>query len=231
MAICMLCGHDARLDACDFPTSISSSISTATSSSCSDVLLAYDDRMNFHSKGVGSPHPERPDRLRAVMSKLLASGLADCCKLISCREATVEELETVHTRELIEHNEELSSSACQLGEGQSICVTADLYVNQNTYLCSRLAAGGAAEVAGAVARKEVSAGAAIIRPPGHHAESGNSMGFCFFNNAAVAARSAQANGANRVMILDWDVHHGNGTHEIFDEDPSVLYVSIHRHDG
>lgn len=66
---------------------------------------------------------------------------------------------------------------------------------------------------------------------GHHAESGMAMGFCFFNNAAVAARAAQAAGAGRVLILDWDVHHGNGTQQIFEQDPSVLYMSLHRHDG
>ena len=80
-------------------------------------------------------------------------------------------------------------------------------------------------------RGEASNGAAVVRPPGHHAESGQAMGFCFFNNAAVAARAAQAAGARRVLILDWDVHHGNGTQHIFENDPSVLYMSIHRYDG
>lgn len=72
---------------------------------------------------------------------------------------------------------------------------------------------------------------AIIRPPGHHAESNMAMGFCFFNNAAVAARAAQKAGAEKVLIMDWDVHHGNGTQHIFEDDPSVLYMSIHRWDG
>ena len=80
-------------------------------------------------------------------------------------------------------------------------------------------------------RGEAAHGAAIVRPPGHHAESGMAMGFCFFNNAAVAARAAQRAGAKRVLIFDWDVHHGNGTQHIFESDPSVLYMSIHRWDG
>ena len=73
---------------------------------------------------------------------------------------------------------------------------------------------------------------ALTAPPcaGHHAESGMAMGFCFFNNAAVAARAAQAAGAQRVLILDWDIHHGNGTQHIFDDDPSVMYMSLHRYD-
>jgi len=84
-------------------------------------------------------------------------------------------------------------------------------------------------VAVAVVQGLAPAGAAIIRPPGHHAEGGLAMGFCYFNNAAVAARAAQrVGGAERVLILDWDVHHGNGTAAIFDEDPSVMYMSIHR---
>ena len=80
-------------------------------------------------------------------------------------------------------------------------------------------------------RGMVQNGAAIVRPPGHHAESGVAMGFCYFNNAGLAARAAQAAGARRVLILDWDVHHGNGTQHIFERDPSVMYMSIHRYDG
>lgn len=74
-------------------------------------------------------------------------------------------------------------------------------------------------------------GAAIVRPPGHHAEGGMAMGFCYFNNAGLAARAAQAAGARRILVLDWDVHHGNGTQHIFERDPGVMYMSIHRYDG
>ncbi|EIE24210.1 histone deacetylase, partial [Coccomyxa subellipsoidea C-169] len=80
-------------------------------------------------------------------------------------------------------------------------------------------------------RGAVQNGAAIVRPPGHHAESGMAMGFCYFNNAGLAARAAQAAGARRVLVLDWDVHHGNGTQHIFEHDPGVMYMSIHRYDG
>lgn len=85
-------------------------------------------------------------------------------------------------------------------------------------------------VAEAVARGEARQGVAVVRPPGHHAESNTAMGFCFFNNAAIAARAAQAAGAKKIIIFDWDVHHGNGTQHIFYDDKSVLYMSIHRHD-
>ncbi len=80
-------------------------------------------------------------------------------------------------------------------------------------------------------RGAVQNGAAIVRPPGHHAEGGMAMGFCYFNNAGLAARAAQAAGARRVLVLDWDVHHGNGTQHIFEHDPGVMYMSIHRYDG
>jgi histone deacetylase 6 len=79
-------------------------------------------------------------------------------------------------------------------------------------------------------RGDVRAAAAIVRPPGHHAESNTAQGFCIFNNAAVAARAAQAQGAEKVLIMDWDVHHGNGTQKIFEDDPSVLYISVHRYE-
>lgn len=82
-----------------------------------------------------------------------------------------------------------------------------------------------------VCRREFKHGAAIVRPPGHHAESNMAMGFCFFNNAAIAARAAQKAGARKVVVLDWDIHHGNGTQHIFEADPSVLYISIHRWEG
>jgi histone deacetylase 6 len=107
----------------------------------------------------------------------------------------------------------------------------DCYLGPETFDCARLAAGAAAEAAVAVARGQAPSAAAVIRPPGHHAESGLAMGFCFFNNAAVAARAAQRAGCRRVLVLDNDVHHGNGTQHIFEADPTVLYASLHRHDG
>jgi len=109
--------------------------------------------------------------------------------------------------------------------------TSDTYSNESTASSARLAAGACVDVAVAVAKGIAPSGAAICRPPGHHAESSMAMGFCFFNNAAVAARAAQKAGARKVLILDWDVHHGNGTQHIFEGDSSVLYMSIHRHDG
>lgn len=172
---------------------------------------------------------------------------ADRCRRIACREATHEELFAVHAKSLVHRISQISSVRGELKrqvdasasdpvplipafDPLAACLPSDCYVNEHTFDCASLAAGTSAEVAIRVARGEFPHGAAIVRPPGHHAESGMSMGFCFFNNAAVAARAAQSAGARRVIILDWDVHHGNGTQHIFDDDPSVLYISLHRHD-
>jgi len=114
----------------------------------------------------------------------------------------------------------------------SINISPDTYVNPHTALCAALSAGACVDVAVQVATGTAKAGIAVVRPPGHHAESNTAMGFCFYNNAGVAARAAQqVPGIKRVMILDWDIHHGNGTQHIFEDDPTVLYASLHRHDG
>jgi len=226
--VCETCGHDSAVD--PLTVTPAGDYAWCRPGVDRDVAIVYDDRMTLHQKGDSSPHPERPDRLRAIMYRLLSSGLAARCKRIDCREATLEELLCVHSEQLVERNKQISDSVSMAPDNESLRLSSDLYINKHTFQCAKLAAGGSAQVAAAVARKEASAGAAIVRPPGHHAESGNAMGFCFFNNAAVAARVAQRNGAQKVMIVDWDVHHGNGTQNIFLDDPSVLYISLHRYD-
>jgi histone deacetylase 6 len=144
---------------------------------------------------------------------------------VPARLATKQELLSVHTQDHL-HRLQLFCS----GQVPPSAIPSDTYINQHTLQCAALAAGSAAEVAVRVWRGEGPCGAAIIRPPGHHAESNTAMGFCFFNNAAVAARAVQDAGAERVLILDWDVHHGNGTQHIFEHDDSVLYMSLHRYD-
>ncbi|GBF97132.1 histone deacetylase [Raphidocelis subcapitata] len=211
-------------------------------------LLAYDPRLLQHRALRSRSHPERPERTSAVMARLAAAGLSDRCRQVPCRAATDAELAAVHDLDLISQVRRGSGALGGGGGGRGSAAGAppasinhgheaglprvlDCYLTAQTFACASLAAGSAAEVAAAVARGAAPGGAAIIRPPGHHAESGVAMGFCLFNNAAVAARAAQAAGARRVLIVDWDVHHGNGTQEIFEADPSVLYMSIHRHDG
>src|SRR6185312_5987499 len=104
----------------------------------------------------------------------------------------------------------------------------DTYFSPGTWAAARAAAGSACELAQRVMRGELSRGIAVVRPPGHHATRDRAMGFCLLNNVAAAAAAARAGGAARVAILDWDVHHGNGTQDIFWDDPNVLYLSVHQ---
>ncbi|KAL0025680.1 hypothetical protein WJX77_003831 [Trebouxia sp. C0004] len=228
--LCMDCGHAPSQDDELFDQRQSCDVAA---SAPERVVLAYDERMTLHVEGQGSSHPERPDRIRAVMARLTASGITDRCLTMPVREATAAEVTACHgpdhmTR--VASKSALAAADAVAGGPGRAHFSPDTYLNQHTLLCARLAAGACADVAVAVVRQEAATGVAIVRPPGHHAESNTAMGFCFFNNAAIAARAAQAAGAERVLILDWDVHHGNGTQEIFEEDPTVMYMSIHRHD-
>ncbi|KTF79442.1 hypothetical protein cypCar_00016912, partial [Cyprinus carpio] len=107
-----------------------------------------------------------------------------------------------------------------------------IWNEMHTSTASRMAAGSVTELAFRVAKGELKNGFAVVRPPGHHADPSNPMGFCFFNSVAIAAKQLQQKlSASKILIVDWDVHHGNGTQEIFYNDPSVLYVSLHRYDN
>lgn len=186
------------------------------------TAIGFDERMLLHEE-TGKLHPERPNRLRAIMGGLQASGLlSGGCFSIPAREATLAELELVHTTNHI--------SAVQATEREEVTryFTSDTYANKHSALAARLAAGICADLASAIMTGKAHNGFAVVRPPGHHAEQENVMGFCLHNNACVAARAAQAAGARKVLIVDWDVHHGNGTQAIFEQDPTILYISLHR---
>jgi acetoin utilization deacetylase AcuC-like enzyme len=166
-------------------------------------------------------HPERPERLRAVAAAL--DGFGSALVHRAPRPATPEELYAVHDRAYVE----LVRRAAAAGAGQ---LDPDTYVSRASFDVALLAAGACADLALRVARGNARAGFAAVRPPGHHAEGDRAMGFCLFNNAAIAARAVQREaGVERVLILDWDVHHGNGTQHTFETDPSVLYVSTHQY--
>eukprot|EP00850_Spirogloea_muscicola_P014193 SM000100S09420 [mRNA] locus=s100:256222:261671:- [translate_table: standard] len=189
------------------------------------TAVGFDSRMLMHEEGHMSPHPERPDRLRAIIGGLAAAGLfPGQCIPIPAREVTQKELLKVHSNEHVD----VVESSCQ---SQERYFTPDTYSNQYSARAARLAAGSAVDLAVAIATGNARNGVALVRPPGHHAEGDAVMGFCLHNNVAVAARAAQEAGAKKVLIVDWDVHHGNGTQMIFEKDPSVLFISIHRHDG
>jgi len=183
------------------------------------VEVIADPRYAAHEGPEG--HPERPERLRAVAAAI--DRFAGALTARAPRPATPDELFAVHDRAHVEH----VRRAAAAGAGQ---LDPDTFVSRESYEVALLAAGACADLALRVARGDARAGFAAVRPPGHHAEGDRAMGFCLFNNAAIAARAVQREaGVERVLILDWDVHHGNGTQHTFETDPSVLYVSTHQY--
>jgi acetoin utilization deacetylase AcuC-like enzyme len=157
------------------------------------------------------------------MDLLRSSGLVERLETPPCRDATLAELTLIHTPEHVRRVQ-------RFGEHGPVMVLADTIANTGTYAAAVRAAGAVAGATESVVRGECDGAYCVVRPPGHHALQGAPMGFCFFNNVAVAARHAVANlGLDRVAIVDIDIHHGNGTQDAFYEDPSVLYVSTHQY--
>ena len=182
------------------------------------TALLVDARYAEHECTLGAlERPERILRLLPVGEDPRREGILR----IPARPATREELTAVH---LESHYERVAASA---GREWTRFET-DTSAGPATFETARLAAGGVLAVAEAVNAGEADNGLALVRPPGHHAESNSAMGFCFFNNVAVAAAALRRSG-RRVAIVDWDVHHGNGTQEIFWRDDDVLFVSVHQH--
>jgi acetoin utilization deacetylase AcuC-like enzyme len=181
--------------------------------------VVTDPRYAAHRGPAG--HPERPERLQAVGAALDACG--DALTRRAPRLASPDELLAVHGRAHID----AVARAVQAGRSQ---LDPDTYVSPESYDVALLAAGGSAELALRIARGQTQRGFAAVRPPGHHAEGDRAMGLCLFTNAAIAARAVQREvGVERVVLLDWDVHHGNGSQHTFETDPSVLYVSTHQY--
>jgi acetoin utilization deacetylase AcuC-like enzyme len=182
--------------------------------------LVCDARFRLHHTGSG--HPESPGRLAAIETALSGSGLSSRCEPIPARAIGEAELLRCHSRAYL-HTVQRDVAA-----GRPELSTGDTAIGAQSDTVARLAAGGALAAVDAVLGGTVQRAFAALRPPGHHAEADRGMGFCLFNNAALAARHAQAAwGLERVLIVDWDVHHGNGTQAIFWRDPSVLYLSVH----
>jgi acetoin utilization deacetylase AcuC-like enzyme len=162
---------------------------------------------------------------------LQEQGLVARCSRIPVRAATREELLAVHTFEHIEAVMELPSKSEEELEDEANRYNS-IYMSQGTAMAAVLAAGGVTEVTRRVCKGEVKSAVAVVRPPGHHCESHEAMGFCLFGNVAIAAKQALTEwGVQRVLVLDWDVHHGNGTQNMFYNDDSVLLISLHRGNG
>jgi acetoin utilization deacetylase AcuC-like enzyme len=184
------------------------------------TLLVTHEACAAHNMGEG--HPERPQRLRAV-DQALAHEMFSLLVRDSAPRATIEALTEVHPAEYVAAVEQASPS-----QGR-VRLDADTAMSPGSWEAALRAAGGAVFAVDEVAAKRIDNAFVATRPPGHHAETATPMGFCFFNNAAVAARHAQrAHQLERVAIVDFDVHHGNGTQDIFWSDPSVMYASTHQ---
>ncbi len=183
------------------------------------ALALVDDQV-FSLRKSRDPHPERPERLDAARAGVAKADLTLPRTSLEPRDASEDELSRVHTEEYIQ---ELGQVA-----GKQGFFDQDTYFVEDSIAAATRAAGGAIALADSLREGRAAYGLALLRPPGHHARPDRAMGFCLINNVAVAAAHARAHGAERVMIVDWDVHHGNGTQEIFYDDPSVLYVSLHQ---
>ena len=173
---------------------------------------------------MGAHHPESPERLAAINDRLIAAGLDMYLSFYDAPVATAEQLSRAHPRE---HVDEILASAPEHGIRH---LDPDTAVCPHTIKAALRSAGAGVMATDLVMSGEVENAFCAVRPPGHHAEAAKAMGFCFFNNVAVAARHAlDVHGLKRVAVVDFDVHHGNGTEDIFKDDPRVLMVSIFQH--
>ena len=186
------------------------------------ALLVVDDPLFDEHRSRGH-HPERPERLEAARRAVgAAEGRGTPLRRLEPRDATDDEIARAHTPA---HVEEMLRLA-----GHWASVDADTYLAPRSVAAARRAAGGAIALVEELLSEDPGArrGVALLRPPGHHATPDRAMGFCLFNNAAIAAHAALARGLRRVAIVDWDVHHGNGTQDAFWTEPRVLYLSLHQ---
>jgi acetoin utilization deacetylase AcuC-like enzyme len=184
------------------------------------TLLYRDPLFQRHETGQ---HPERPARLRAIDERLEQSGLAARCQAGTFAPLTPEQVCKAHAPDVVE----AVRQAAEHGGGY---LDPDTIVSPESYRVALAAAGACTAAVDAVLRGEDRTALCLVRPPGHHATPTQSMGFCLFNNIALAARHARdAFGLNRVLVVDWDVHHGNGTQDTFYAVPEVVFYSIHRY--
>jgi acetoin utilization deacetylase AcuC-like enzyme len=184
--------------------------------------FVYDDRYLLHD--TGGFHPESPERLKAIYKHLSESGMLEKLTLIKAERANQRWIEAIHNIHYIMRFDE----ACITGFTEF--EHPDNAICRDTYEIAFLAVGGVLKAIDMVMKGEIDNAFCAVRPPGHHAEVDKPMGFCYFNNVAIGARYVQQKyNLERVAIIDFDVHHGNGTQHIFDRDPSVLYYSIHEH--
>lgn len=207
-------------------------------------VVGFSTSLRYVEHETGPHHPERPDRIRTIARAVRAAGLVASAdpfpdfqielglkdlgreKLVAIepRKAEMEELEWVHSKKYVDRIREICAS------GGGVLDQGDTPVGRGSYETALLSVGGVLACCDAVMKGEVLRAFSAGRPPGHHAEPDRPMGFCLFSNVAIAAKYLQKkHGVGRVAIVDFDVHHGNGTQAAFEDDASVLFVSIHQH--
>jgi acetoin utilization deacetylase AcuC-like enzyme len=188
------------------------------------LRTAYISHSRCHEHDTGEGHPENARRLSAIEDKFIETGLADVLRYVDAPEVTEQQLLRVHTQDYLRT---IESAAPQSGYAR---LDPDTVISPATLPAARRAAGAVVAAVDLVMRGEVESAFCGVRPPGHHAESGQAMGFCLYNNIAVgAAHALQQCGLNRVAIVDFDVHQGNGTEEIFEDEERVLFCSTFEH--
>ncbi|MCY4051759.1 MAG: histone deacetylase [Gammaproteobacteria bacterium] len=182
----------------------------------------YDPVFLNHDTGRG--HPETSQRLVSAHTHLTSQDFYNKLSLFPPRDAEIKWIETIHQLDYIER----VKSSCK--SGMRMIDTPDVQISSESYLVSLKATGSLLELADRIMEDEIDNGFAMVRPPGHHAENSTAMGFCLFNSIAIVARYLQQKyQQQRIIILDWDVHHGNGTQHTFEEDPDVFYISLHQY--
>ena len=193
----------------------------------------YFTHRDFWKHEMGRGHPECPERLDAIEDRLLATGVGDALERCDVPLATLPQIVRAHSVEHVEHLEELSQrliADVSVGGPDHAQVDPDTSLNKFTVLAARRAAGAAIAATDAVIAGQLENAFCAVRPPGHHACRDQAMGFCFLNNVAIAARHAvEVHGLKRVAVVDFDVHHGNGTEDILANDPHVLMVGFFQH--
>jgi acetoin utilization deacetylase AcuC-like enzyme len=186
------------------------------------TAFLYDERFLLHE--TSSWHPEVPERLESIYKGIQDAGLLEKVIRMRASRADLKWIQAVHDKAYIDR----FNDACMTGIKVFDCP--DNQMCSNSYEIALLAAGGVIDAAAAIMKGEIKNAFCAVRPPGHHAVKASAMGFCYFNNVAVAARYLQKEwGIENIGIVDFDVHHGNGTQEIFQSDPTVFYYSIHQH--
>ena len=177
---------------------------------------------DFLLHDTGAWHPERIDRLKSITGNLTSTGLIEELKILTPEPAEIKWLETVHTPEYIKSVE----NACKLGYTN---LDADTTICAESFRIALLAVGSGILASDKIMNGCIQNAFCAVRPPGHHAEKKRAMGFCLFNNVAITARYLQHKySLEKILIIDWDVHHGNGTQNVFYDDPSVFYFSVHQ---